>query len=377
MTDRPGFDDLLARLEKEDQREPSSPAEEDAVARRLLAILAEAGLLREIVPAAHGGARERSSNLEVCRIREALAYRSGMADVAFVMQGLGSAAVSMRGTGEQKRAYLPRVAAGDLVAAIGLTEPGAGSDLTSIATTARRDGSGYILDGDKTLISNAGLAGLYTVWARTSDDPKRGLSVFCVESGDPGFEVSGRLAAMAPHPIGSLAFRGCRVPASRLVGGEGAGLEIAMEVLGFYRPTVGAAAVGFCRRAVDEVVRHLKSRVQFGGPLARQQGLQFMLADMAVQTEASACLVERAARAIDDGALRAARFSSMAKYRATETAQRVVDAAVQIHGGMGVIRGSMVERLYREVRALRIYEGASEVQKVIIARDLLKHGSAP
>jgi acyl-CoA dehydrogenase len=322
-----------------------------------------------------GGADEIPSNLAVCAIREALAYRSGMADVAFIMQGLGSAAIAQRGTREQKKAYLPRVARGEIVAAIALTEPGAGSDLTAIATRAARDGDAYLLDGEKTLISNAGLAGLYTLFARTSGDPRRGLTAFIVEAGDPGLIVTERLRGLAPHPIGSLSLRSCRVPAARRIGEEGEGFDVAVRVLDFYRPTVGAAAVGIARRALAETVAHLRARRQFGAPLADLGGLKGMVAEMATSIEASALLVERAAAAIDLGRPRTARESAMAKYMATETAQKVVDHAVQMRGGMGVIRGSVVERLYREVRSLRIYEGASEIQRNIIAREILRGGA--
>ncbi len=288
------------------------------------------------------------------------------------MQGLGSAAISQRGSREQRDAYLPRVARGDLVAAIALTEPGAGSDLTAIATRARRDGGAYLLDGEKTLISNAGLAGLYTLFARTSDEPRRGLTAFIVEPGDAGLVVNERLRGIAPHPIGSLSLRACLVPASRRIGEEGEGFDVAVKVLDFYRPTVGAAAVGIARRALAETVIHLRGRRQFGAPLADLGGLQGMVAEMATSIEAAALLVERAARAIDEGRARTTRESAMAKYMATETAQKVVDHAVQMRGGMGVMRGSVVERLYREVRALRIYEGASEIQRNIIAREILR-----
>lgn len=366
---------LALRGLEEGSAEAQSFEEEDAEARRLVALFGREGLLDHLVPASHGGRSDKVSNGAVCAIREALAFRSGMADVAFVMQGLGSSAIAQAGSSGQKAAYLPGVARGGCIAAIALTEPGAGSDLTAIATRARRDGAAYLLDGGKTLISNAGLAGLYTLFARTSDDPRRGLTAFIVESGDAGLIVGERLRGLAPHPIGSLTLQDCRVPASRRIGEEGEGFEIAVKVLDFYRPTVGAAAVGIARRALDETIGHLRSRRQFGAPLAELGGLRGMVADMATEIEAAALLVERASAAIDAGRLRTARESAMAKYMATETAQRVVDRAVQMRGGMGVIRGSVVERLYREVRALRIYEGASEVQKNIIAREILRDGA--
>jgi len=350
----------LSNLDPPGGEEPEGVEAEDREIRRVLKVLSAAGLLAEL------------SNREVCAAREALSFRSGLADVAFVMQGLGSAAISFHGTSAQKEAYLPRVAAGECIAALALTEPGAGSDLTAIATRARREGDGYILDGEKTLISNAGLAGMYTLFARTSEDRRLGLSAFIVEPGDSGFSRVERLRGLAPHPIGRFSLRDCRVPASRLIGKEGQGLGVALSVLDFYRPTVGAAAIGIARRAIVETVTHLKSRRQFGAPLADLQGLQFLLADMATETEAAALLVARAAAAVDEGRPRTTLESAMAKLHATETAQKVVDAAVQMRGGFGVIRGSVVERLYREVRALRIYEGASEVQKVVIAREILR-----
>ncbi len=362
----------LAGLEALESREPQTPGEEDAALREAVGLLGRGGLLALLIPASQGGARGKVRNTDLCEAREALAYRSGLADLAFVMQGLGTGAIAQRGSDAQKKRYLPATLRGESIAAIGLTEPEAGSDLTAIATRAKRDGGEYVLDGGKTLISNAGLADLYTVWARTSGDPRGGLTAFIVERGDPGFSLTERLRAMAPHPIGSLAFSGCRIPADRRVGEEGEGLAIAFGVLDFFRPTVGAAAVGFARRALDEACSHMRARVQFGEPLAARQGLQAMVADMATEIEAAALMVLRAAAAIDSGKARTARDSAMAKYLATETAWSVVDRAVQIHGGRGVIRGSVVERLYREVRALRIYEGTSEIQKNIIARELLR-----
>jgi len=381
LTDARGIDALRSAIRSlpglEGEREPESIEEEDAETGRLLAVLGRAGLLARLVPKENGGAAPVVSNAEVCAIRESLAYRSGFADVAFVMQGLGSAAVAVSGSREQKDEWLPGIARGERVAAIALTEPGAGSDLTAIAARARFDGDAYVLDGGKTLISNAGLADLYTLFARTSDDPRRGLTAFVVRKDDPGLRIVERFRGLAPHPIGTIALDGCRLPASRRIGAEGEGFSVAMKVLDFFRPTVGAAALGMARRALDETVRHVRERRQFGAPLADLGGVKGMLADMATEIEASALLVERAACAIDEGRPRTARESAMAKYRATETAQRVVDAAVQLRGGMGVIRGSVVERLYREVRALRIYEGASEVQKNIIAREILREGGSP
>lgn len=367
--------DAAGAFEELEREEPATPEQEDAHLREAVRLLGGAGILSYLVPASSGGRRERISSRDTCAAREALAYRSGMADLAFVMQGLGSGAICRNGSAEQKAAWLPRLATGRAIAAIGLTEPGAGSDLTAIATRARRDGDHYVIDGEKTLISNAGVAEVTTLWARTSDDPRRGLTAFVIERGDPGFECSGRLRGMAAHPIGSLLLRGCRIPEDRRIGGEGEGMKIVLGVLDFFRPSVGAAAVGFARRALVESLTHMKARVQFGAPLAKQQGLMGMVADMATEIEAAALMVDRAASAIDEGRERTTRESAMAKYMATETACRVVDRAVQIHGGRGVVRGSVVERLYREVRSLRIYEGTSEIQKNIIAREVLRAGS--
>ncbi len=297
----------------------------------------------------------------------------------FVMQGLGSRGIALAGSDDLKERCLPGVARGERVAAFALTEPEAGSDVSAIATRATRDGDVYRLDGTKTFISNAGLADVYTLFARTDDGPGReGITAFAVEAGAPGLRVSERVTISAPHPIGTLELAGCRVPAANRLGAEGTGFDLALSVLDFFRPTVGAAAVGLARRALDESVARCRQRMQFGRPLAAFQAVRFKLADMALSLEAARLLVMRAAAMIDrpggSASREVRRASSMAKLYATEAAQRIVDEAVQLHGGLGVVRGQTVERLYREVRALRIYEGTSEIQRLVIAASLLKEG---
>jgi acyl-CoA dehydrogenase len=288
------------------------------------------------------------------------------------MQGLGSGAVTLFGTEEQRSAILPDVAAGRRIMAFALSEPEAGSDVAAIATTARPDGDGWVLEGTKTWISNGGIADTYTIFARTGGAPgSRGLSAFVVHADAPGFRVTERINVIAPHPLATIVLDGCRVPRDGLIGKPGAGFRIALATLDVFRPTVGAAALGFARRALDETLARATTRRLFGAPLADLEIVQGKLAEMAVEVDAAALLVYRAAWAKDGGADRVTREAAMAKLFATEAAQRVVDAAVQLHGGMGVRSGHPVERLYREVRALRIYEGASEVQQVVIARDLL------
>jgi acyl-CoA dehydrogenase len=335
----------------------------DATCRALVRRLAEAGLLR------------LSAELDVrslCLARETLAYYGGLPDFAFAMQGLGSGAVSLFGTDAQKAGLLPRVVAGEAITGFALSEPEAGSDVAALATTARLDGDSYVLDGLKTWISNGGIADAYTVFARTGEAPgARGLSAFLVDAGTPGLRIAERIDVIAPHPLATLAFEGCRVPVDRLIGESGSGFKVAMATLDVFRSTVGAAALGFARRAFDETLARVSSRELFGAPLADLQLVQGKLADMALEIDSAALLVYRAAWAKDTGGGRITREAAMAKLHATEAAQRVIDAAVQLHGGLGVTSGHPVERLYREIRALRIYEGASEVQQVIIARQAL------
>jgi acyl-CoA dehydrogenase len=352
---------------------PVDHADVDAACRRLVRALADGGWLAYAVPGSAGGAQERLDVRSLCLVREALARHDGLADFAFAMQGLGSAAIHLFGDAGLQQDYLPAVREGGKIAGFALSEPEAGSDVAALATTARRDGEDYVLDGRKTWISNGGIADFYTLFARTGEAPgARGLSAFLVDAGTPGLSVEARIAVIAPHPLATLRLDGCRVPRRRLLGAPGKGFAIAMTVLDIFRATVGAAALGFARRALDEALRHSAARRLFGAPLSDLQLTQARLAEMAVEVDAAALLVYRAAWTKDGGAPRVTREAAMAKLYATEAAQRVVDAAVQLFGGLGVTVGQPVEALYREVRALRIYEGASEVQKLVIARQLLE-----
>jgi acyl-CoA dehydrogenase len=307
----------------------------------------------------------------LCLLRETLARHDGLADFAFAMQGLGAGPISLFGNAKQ-REWLERTRGGQAIAAFALTEPQSGSDVANIAMTATRYGDGYVLDGEKTWISNGGIADLYVVFARTGEAPgAKGLSAFLLPKGLVGFSVAERIEAIAPHPLAHLKFARVTVPASAMIGAPGEGFKVAMATLDIFRATVGAAALGFARRAFDEAVARAKSRALFGAPLADLQMVQEQIAEMAVDIDAAALLIYRAAWAKDNGAARVTREAAMAKLFATERAQRVIDKAVQLHGGDGVRRGHIIERLYREIRALRIYEGASEVQKVVIARQTL------
>jgi acyl-CoA dehydrogenase len=307
----------------------------------------------------------------LCLIRETLARHDGLADFAFAMQGLGAGAISLFGTATQRQ-WLKRTRAGTAIAAFALSEPGAGSDVAGIETTARRDGGDYILDGEKTWISNGGIADFYVVFARTGEAPgAKGLSAFIVPADLAGLSIAERIDVIAPHPLARIRFAQMRVPASAMIGKPGEGFKIAMATLDVFRTTVGAAALGFARRALDETTARARTRRLFGAPQSDLQMVQAHIADMALDVDAAALLVYRAAWAKDSGAARVTREAAMAKLFATDRAQEVIDKAVQIHGGDGVRRGHIVERLYREIRALRIYEGASEVQKVVIARQTL------
>ena len=340
----------------------------DAASKALVAALAEAGWLNYAV----GQGGTPISVRDLCLIRETLARHEGLADFAFAMQGLGSGPISLFGTQEQKDWWLPRVAAGEAIAAFALSEKEAGSDVAALAATAELDGESYVLNGGKTWISNGGIADLYVVFARTGEAPgAKGLSAFIVPADTPGFTVSDRIDVIAPHPLGTLEFTDCRVPKAALIGAPGEGFKIAMATLDVFRSTVGAAALGFARHALDLAVERAATRKLFGAPLAELQMTQASLAEMATEVDAAALLVYRAAWRKDSGAARITREAAMAKLHATEAAQRVIDKAVQLHGGEGVTSGHPAEKLYREIRALRIYEGASEVQKVIIARQLL------
>ena len=342
----------------------------DAACRALVAALGEAGWLDHtaVDPAAPGPLDVRS----LCLIRETLARHDGLADFAYAMQGLGTGALSLFGTEAQRRRWLPETRAGRALAAFALTEPRSGSDVAATETMATRDGGGFVLEGEKTWISNGGIADVYTVFARTGEAPgARGLSAFVVPADAPGFEIVERLETIAPHPLARIRFDGVRLPADALIGRPGDGFKVAMSVLDVFRSTVAAAALGFARRALDEALARATSRRLFGAPLADLQMVQGHLADMALDVDAAALLTYRAAWTRDAGAPRVTREAAMATLFATDRAQAVIDAAVQIHGGDGVRSGAVVERLYREIRALRIYEGASDVQKIVIARQIL------
>jgi acyl-CoA dehydrogenase len=353
--------------------------ETNTVSREIVACLADAGLLDWTVPGEYGTGRgpfrapAEMSLVSFCLIRETLARHCPNAELIFTMQGLGAGPISFSGSDPQRRLYLPRVAAGELVAAFALTEPQTGSDVASLELRAERHGDEYVLDGRKTLISMAPDADLYTVFARTNPGAgSRGISAFIVEKGSAGFDPGRRLDLLAPHPIGEPVFSGCRVPASRLIGEEHAGFKVAMATLDFFRTTVGACAVGFAQRALDESLVYCRERRAFGKPIAEYQAVQMKLAAMATELAASRALVYRAALMRDRKVKpRVTLESSQAKLFATEAAQRIIDQAVQIHGGNGVVKGFEVERLYREIRALRIYEGTSEIQHLVIARQLL------
>jgi acyl-CoA dehydrogenase len=347
-------------------------ADVDATCKSLVARLGEAGWLRHAVGGtAYGGAGETIDTRAICLIRETLARHAGLADFAFAMQGLGSGAISLFGSEEQKRALLPRVAAGQAIAAFALSEPEAGSDVAAMQCAAVADGEAYVLDGEKTWISNGGIADFYVVFARTGEQPgARGISAFIVAAGTPGLTIAERIDVMAPHPLARLRFAGCRVPATARIGAAGQGFKVAMATLDVFRTSVAAAALGFARRALDEALARAASRKMFGKTLADFQLTQAKLAQMATGIDAAALLTYRAAWLRDQGR-RVTKEAAMAKLTATETAQQVIDSALQMFGGLGVVSGQPVESLYREIRALRIYEGASEVQQLIIARELL------
>ncbi len=346
---------------------PVDHGDVDAACRGLVAMLGAGGWLR------HSGAAagERLDVRTLCLIRETLARNDGLADFAFAMQGLGMGAVSLFGSPEQQ-AWLARTRAGAAIAAFALTEPGSGSDVAATATTAARVQGGWLIEGEKTWISNGGIADVYVLFARTGEAAgAKGLSAFLMPADTPGLEVVERLEVIAPHPLATLRMTGMVLPEGALIGEGGAGFRIAMSVLDVFRSTVGAAALGFARRALDEALARVKARRIQGEPLAGLQMVQGHLADMALKIDAAALLIYRAAWVKDSGAARVTREAAMAKLYATEAAQEVIDMAVQLHGGDGVRHGSVVESLYREIRALRIYEGASDVQRVVIARSVL------
>jgi len=373
--DWPFFDeshrDLAERLEHwcETHLTDDEPADVDQACRALVRKLGDGGWLRYCVPAAHGGIHENLDVRSLALIRETLARHDGLADFAFAMQGLGSGTISLFGTEAQKAAYLPAVARGDKIAAFALTEPGSGSDVASMETVAEEAQGGWVLNGAKTYISNGGIADYYVVFARTGEAPgAKGISAFIVDRGTPGLDDSERIDVIAPHPLATLRFAAARLPASALLGERGRGFAEAMATLDVFRTTVGAAALGFARRALDEATRRALTRRLAGGTLADNPVTQSKLAEMVLDCETSALLVYRAAWLRDVMGRRNSREAALAKLHATDSAQNVIDKAVQLFGGLGVTRGVPVERLYREIRALRIYEGASEVQKLVIAR---------
>jgi len=349
----------------------------DVACRARVATLGKAGWLKAVVPADFGGTHTRLDVRTLCLAREILAFRDGLADFAFAMQGLGTGSITLYGSDEIRRRYLPPVRDGRAIAAFALSEPEAGSDVAALATTATADGPAHVrLDGAKTWISNGGIADHYVVFARSGEGPgAKGLSAFIVDAGTPGLSVAERIDTIAPHPLATLRFEACRVPAANRLGQPGEGFKVAMATLDIFRSTVGAAALGFARRALHETIEHAATRKLFGAPLSDLQMTQAVIADSATEVDAAALLVYRAAWTKDCGAARITREAAMAKMFATEAAQRVIDRAVQLHGGLGVTKGVKVEELYREIRALRIYEGATEVQKIVIARETLKSRS--
>jgi acyl-CoA dehydrogenase len=350
----------------------------DGSCRKLVATLGKAGWLRAVVPANYGGLYDGFDVRTLCLARETLAYWSGLADFSFAMQGLGAGPITIAGTDELKARYLPRVAKGEAIAGFALSEQDAGSDVAAMSTTATPDGADYVrINGAKTWISNGGIADHYVVFVRTGEAPgARGISAFVVDADTPGLKIAERIEVVAPHPLATLKFEDCRVPLANRVGGAGEGFKVAMATLDVFRSTVAAAALGLARRALDEALERATSRQMFGATLGDLQLTQAALADMATDIDAAALLVYRAAWTKDQGAPRVTREAAMAKMFATEAAQTVIDKAVQIFGGMGVRKGVKVEELYREIRALRIYEGATEVQKIVIARELMKGAHA-
>ncbi|WP_444718912.1 acyl-CoA dehydrogenase family protein [Paucibacter soli] len=347
----------------------------DAECRSLVKALGQAGWLKHAIAGVQlGGAADSIDTRAICLLRETLARYNGLADFAFAMQGLGSGAISLAGTPAQRERYLPRVARGEALAAFALSEPEAGSDVAAMQCSAVEDGDAYVLNGEKTWISNGGIADFYVLFARTGEAAgSRGISAFIVDAGLPGFEIAERIEVIAPHPLARLKFTNCRVAKSQMIGAPGEGFKLAMRTLDVFRTSVAAASLGFARRALQEGLQQARERRMFGATLADLPLTQAKLADMACTVDSSALLVYRAAWQRDQGQ-NVTREAAMAKLMATEGAQRVIDAAVQLFGGRGVKSGEMVESLYREIRALRIYEGASEVQQLIIGRDLLKNG---
>lgn len=342
----------------------------DATCRKLVRSLGDAGLLKAATSMTGG---DGIDSRKICIARETLGYHDGLADFAFAMQGLGTGAISLVASDELKSAVLPKVAAGEWISAFALSERLAGSDVAAMACSARADGDDYVLDGEKTWISNGGIADVYTVFVRTGEAPgTRGISAFVVFADDPGFSISERIDVIAPHPLATIRFDGCRIPASRRLGAPGEGFKIAMRTLDIFRASVAGASLGFARRALAEALAHSRKRPMFGATLSDLQLTQAALGDMATDVDAATLLTYRAAWRRDVQKRPTTKEAAMAKMTATENAQKVIDRAVQMFGGRGVKSGEIVESLYREIRALRIYEGATEVQKLIVARELLK-----
>lgn len=351
----------------------SAPANVDLACQELVQKLADGGWLDYCVTNKYGGKNPNLDVRSLCLIRETLARFSGLADFAFAMQGLGSGTISLFGSAELKQKYLPDVRSGNKIAAFALTEPDAGSDAAALTTTAEQVDTSFVLNGEKTLISNGGIADYYTVFAKTGEAPgTRGISAFVVDADTAGLEINERIEVIAPHPLARIRFNQCRIPKTQQIGSGGEGFKMAMATLDIFRSTVGAAALGFARHAMHEALNRTKSRQMFGAPMSKLQLIQAKLGEMSLDIDASSLLIYRAAWTKDKGAERITKEAAMAKLFATEAAQRVIDEAVQIFGGSGVVSGFPVEQLYREIRALRIYEGASEVQKLIITAQTLK-----
>jgi len=342
-----------------------------AACRSYVTQLGDAGWLKYAVPRAYGGALESLDIRSLCLVRETLGYASGLAEFAFAMQGLGSGPISLFGSEALKRKYLPGVANGARIAAFAISEAESGSDVAAMQTTAQRDGSAIVINGVKTWISNAGIAAHYVVFCRWPEAGEKSFLALVVDADNPGLTIGPTIDVMAPHPLGALTFADCRVPFDQVVGEPGQGMRVALGTLDVFRTTVGAAALGFARRAFDEAVHHVRRRIAFGKRLAEFQMTRARIAEMATAIDAAALFVYRAAWTRDHGAARVTREAAMAKLVATESAQQVIDQAVQLLGARGVVRGEPVERLYREIRALRIYEGTSEIQKLVIAGQLL------
>ena len=362
----------IKEIQPLENKEPNGNEELDHLCREFVKKLGNGGWLQYCVPSSHGGALESFDVRTLALTREILGYYSGLADFSFAMQGLGSGAITLFGSEEQKDSYLPKVASGERIGAFAISEASGGSDVAAMKTTAELSGNEYCINGSKTWISNAGIADFYVLFARTNDAPgSRGISAFVINSDTPGLSISERINVIAPHPLGTLEFKNCKIPTTNMIGNSGEGFKVAMSTLDVFRTTVGGASLGFAKRALDEAITRSKEREAFGKSISEFQLIQAKIADMAVKIDAMALLIYRSAWTKDKKATRVTRESSMAKLYGTEAAQEVIDQAVQIFGGMGVVSGVKVEQLYREIRALRIYEGTSEIQKLVIAGQTL------